>query len=275
MARSGNGSALVGFAVLFAILAAACAPERDPLAGTYSVQGGGAALDIFNALKQEFVKRHPGVNMDFQDIGSTPGMKLVASGSIDLATSSSDPPASIRDAVRLVPLGVSGTAVVVNSQNPLIALTRDQVRDIFSGDITDWATVGGTPSRIFVAVRNPKSAIRTNFEAYVFAGTTPRYARDAFELNDIDQTIDAVSSRAGVISMITINDRSLGDPHLRLITLDGVRATKDTLATGEYPMRRPLYLVYPASGVKPAIQAFLDFVRSPDGQRIIASTSSG
>ena len=257
------------------MLAVACGPEPDPLAGTYAVQGGGAALDVFNALKQEFTRRHPSVTLQFLDIGSTPGMRLVANGSSDLATSSAEPPSDIRDAVRLVSIGVSGTAVVVNARNPLTDLTREQVRGIFSGDITDWRAVGGTPGHIYVAIRNPKSSIRANFESYVFAGTTPRYAKDAFELNDSDQTIAAVSSREGVVSMVTINDRTLADPTLKLLSLDGVRATKETLASGEYPMRRPLYLVYRAAGVKPAIQAFLDFVRSPDGQRIIAAVNSG
>src|SRR5919204_3081515 len=108
--RTLPGRAVAGLALLVAMLAIACGPEPDPLAGTYAVQGGGAALDVFNALRQEFARRHPSVTLQFLDIGSTPGMRLVANGSSDLATSSAEPPSDIRDAVRLVSIGVSGTA---------------------------------------------------------------------------------------------------------------------------------------------------------------------
>src|SRR5919201_1809451 len=125
-AQTSSGRAFVGLVALVAMLAVACGPEPDPLAGTYAVQGGGAALDVFNALKQEFAHRHPSVTLQFLDIGSTPGMRLVANGSSDLATTRAEPPSDIRDAVRLVSIGVSGTAGGVNTREPPPELKREQ-----------------------------------------------------------------------------------------------------------------------------------------------------
>jgi phosphate transport system substrate-binding protein len=153
-------------------------------------------------------------------------------------------------------------------------LSRDQVRAIFSGETTDWAAVGGEPGRIFVAMRNANSAIRLNFEAYFFA-TKPTYAKGMFEVNDINQTISSLTGRSDVISIITINDQSLNESRIKLLSIDGVAPTKQNLQSGVYPVRRPLYLVYNPKTVKPAVLAFLDFTLSPAGQRIIAEKGSG
>ncbi len=253
----------------------ACAQApRDPLAGDYRVAGGGAPLETFQALSAGFSKQHPGAHWTFEDVGSNPGIALVAGGDIDLGTSSAEPSADYRDRVKLVPIGVSGTAVVVSASNPVTALRRDQVRDIFSGKITDWGLVGGNPGGIFLVIRNAGSAIRENFDAYFFDGKAT-YPADAVELSDIDQTLNAVTGRAGVISMITINERTLGDSRIRLVVIDGVPPTKASLANGSYRVRRPLYLVFNPDTVKPAIRAFLDFVQGPQGQQIIAAAGAG
>ena len=82
----------------------------------------------------------------------------------------------------------------------------------------------------------------------------------------------------GVLSQFTPDipgQRTLADQQIRLVALDGVAPTADNLASGKYPVRRPLYLTYLKDGakVKPAIKAFLDFVRTPEGQQIIRDNS--
>jgi len=253
--------------------ASATPRPTDAFAGVYRVEGGGAPLDVFNALSAEFSRRHPGVKFDFQDTGSSAGMTLVASGDTDLATSSADPPAAIRDQIDVVPVGVSGTAVIVAAGNPVTALTRSQVGDIFSGKIRDWIEVGGRRGPILVCVREVASAIRSNFEAFFFTAK-PSYPSNAIELNNIDQMINAVAGDTATIGYLTINQQSLSESRIRMLSIDGVAATRDNLRSGSYPVRRPLYLVANHTRVKPAIAAFLEFVRGPDGQRIIDSTTS-
>jgi len=264
---------LTALAVLV-IAIVACAPERDPYAGVYLVKGGGAPVEVFRALSAEFSARHPGVRFDFEDVGSRSGIALLARGQIDLATSSAEPDAALRESVRLLSVGASGTAVIVGTGNSLTGLTRAQVRDIYSGTITDWAAVGGAPGRIFVMTRHPNSAIRANFDSYFFEAKAT-YGKDVAELNDTEEMLSAVGARRDVIGIVTINGRTLAEPKIKMLAIEGVQASKETVTSGAYPVRRQLYLVYPATGVKPGIQAFLDFVRSPDGQRIIAGVGAG
>ena len=73
--------------------------------------------------------------------------------------------------------------------------------------------------------------------------------------------------------MVTLKQATLDDKRIRLIAIDGVPATLATLNDGTYKIRRPLYLVYPVdrNKLKAATSAFLDFVRSTEGQKILAT----
>jgi phosphate transport system substrate-binding protein len=174
----------------------------------------------------------------------------------------------------LVPVGTSGTAVVVGAANRVTALTRTQVRDIFAGQITNWSEVGGDAGKIVVVIREAGSALRSNFDAFFFGGKGT-YAPDAIELSTGAEIIRAVTSRAGVISMVTISGSLLADTRLRSLAIDGVAPNKDNITAGRYPLVRPLYLVYSEKYVKPAVSAFLSFVRSAEGQRIVELVTTG
>lgn len=249
-------------------------PAPDPLAGDYLVKGGGAALDVFDALSAGFIKQHAKVHFTFEDVGSAAGMKLVANDEVDLATSSAQPAADIAPLVTVIAVGSSATAVVVNAQNKITNLTKSDVRDVFSGQKTDWSQVGGTPGKISLVIREASSALRSNFDAYFFDGK-PAYPRDAIELNSADQIINALHTNPGLVSMLTVTAQVTGDSRLRMLSIDGVGPSKTNILAGTYPVRRPLFLVYNPKTAKPAIKAFADYVKGAEGQKIIEQVSTG
>ncbi len=266
---------------LAALLLASCGganiigarPTPDPLAGTYVTKGGGGALDAVKALTTGFSAIHPTVIWQgFDDVGSGPGVTLAADGTVDLGYISRDLSAAEKGKVEVVPIGASGTGVGVNATNPAKALSKDQVAKIFTGQITDWKDVGGTPGKIRVLLREPESSTRSAFESYFFGSTKPTYSKDAIEVFQIDETLKALGSFKDSIGMMTMNAKAFSTTDVRLLTIDNIAATRDTLANGTYPIRRPLYFTYNPDPVKvkPAIKAFLDFVKGPDGQKILA-----
>lgn len=141
---------------LVALLVASCGganpiakPTDDPLAGTYVLKGGGGALDAVKALTSGFSATHPTVLWQgFDDVGSDAGVSLTVSGNVDLGYISRDLRAAEKGTVETLAIGVSGTGVGVNGTNTIKALTKDQVAKIFTGQITDWKDVGGTPGTI-------------------------------------------------------------------------------------------------------------------------------
>ena len=265
---------------LVALLVANCGganpiakPTDDPLAGTYVLKGGGGALDAVKALTSGFSATHSTVLWQgFDDVGSDAGVLLTVSGNVDLGYISRDLRAAEKGTVETVAIGASGTGVGVNGTSAIKALTKDQVAKIFTGQITDWKDVGGTPGKIRVLLREPESSTRSAFESYFFGSTKPVYSKDAIEVFQIDETLKALGSFKDSIGMMTMNAKAFSTADVRLLTIDNITATRDTLANGTYPIRRPLYFVSQtdAAKVKPTIKAFLDFVKGPEGQKILA-----
>jgi phosphate transport system substrate-binding protein len=264
-------------AALFAVSCGGGGPiapaTSDPLAGQYIVNGGGGALDNVKALTEAFVKLHPTITWQgLGDIGSSAGVNLAISGETDLGYISRDLTDAEKGKVEAVAIGASGTAVAVSSANPVKSLTKDQVAKIFTGAITDWKDVGGTPGKIRVLIRESTAATRSAFEAYFFDGKKPTYAPGAIEVSTIEETSKAINSFKESIGMVTMNATTFGNTQIAFVTVDGVAASRDNLNSGRYQVRRPLYLVYnPATAnAKPAIKAFLDFVKGSEGQKILA-----
>jgi len=268
---------------VLAVLAASCGgatpviqpkPTDDPIAGTYVIKGGGGAIDSVRALTQAFSKIHPTVIWQgFDDVGSPAGVKLAIDGSVDIGYISRDLTAAEKGTVESIPIGASGTGVGVNSANGIKALTKDQVAKIFTGAITDWKDVGGSAGTIRVLLREPESSTRSAFEAYFFGSTKPVYAKTAIEVFQIDETLKAIGSFKDSIGMMTMNAQSFAASDMKLLAIDGISATRETLSNGTYLIRRPLYFVYNTdpTKLKPAIKAFIDWVKGADGQKIIAN----
>src|SRR5438309_6516040 len=245
----------------------------DALAGQYIVNGGGGALENVKALTDAFGKLHPNITWQgLADIGSDAGVNVVVSGETDLGYISRDLKDPEKGKVEALAIGASGTAVAVAASNPVKALTKDQVAKIFTGAITDWKDVGGTPGKIRVLIRESGAATRSAFEAYFFDGKKPIYAPAAIEVTTIDETVKAINSFKESIGMVTMTAMTFGNNSIAFATVDNVAATRENLNTGKYQVRRPLYFVYNTdpTKLKPAIKAFLDFVKGPEGQKILA-----
>jgi phosphate transport system substrate-binding protein len=263
------------------LVAASCGgsviPPRatdDPIAGTYVIKGGGGAIDSVRALTTAFSKIHPSVVWQgFDDVGSDAGVKLSIDNTIDIGYISRDLRATEKGTVETISIGASGTGVGVNATNTVKALTKDQVAKIFSGAITDWKDVGGAPGKIRVLLREPESSTRSAFESYFFGSAKPVYPKDAIEVFQIDETLKAIASFKDSIGMMTMNAQAFSATDMKLLTIDNFAATRDNLANGTYPIRRPLFFVYntDATKLKPAIKSFIDWVKGPDGQKVIAS----
>jgi len=265
---------------LVALLVASCGGANpiakatdDPLAGTFVTKGGGGALDAVKALTSGFTAVHPTVLWQgFDDVGSDAGVSLTVSSTVDLGFISRDLRAPEKGTVEVVPIGASGTGVGINASSLVKALTKDQVAKIFTGQITDWKDVGGGPGTIRVLLREPESSTRSAFESYFFGTTKPVYSKNAVEVFQIDETLKALGSFKDSIGMMTMNAKAFSTADVRMLTIDNIAATRETLANGTYPIRRPLFFVYntePAK-VKPTIKAFIDFVKGPEGQKILA-----
>lgn len=266
----------VYFAALLTTLLVACGGLASPSgstapAGTYHAVGTGAGLESLTALAARFQSRNPGVQFKLEDVGADTSVALVASGDADFGFLSRDLKPEEKTRVTAVPYAGTGTGLAVNTLNVIGALNTDQVRRIYAGEITDWSQVGGQPGEIRPLIRETGSSTRASFEAYFFGGK-PTYGKNVIEVVESGPTYQAVRDFKGAIAMITIQKSTAEDPTLRLISLDGIAATTRNVNSGAYPVRRPIILtLHPdPSRMKPAVAAFFDFIKTPEGQEILA-----
>ena len=259
------------------LLAAACAPtsaaSKEPFAGTYFGSGSGAGLEQVQALAKRFSALHSGVEFKLDDAGSETGLALVSQNKIDFGYVSRDPSPAESGSVALTRLTGAGTAVAVNAANPVTGLTKEQVRDIFAGKITDWGAVGGQAGhQIRVIVREPESATRSSFDTYFFAGAAQTYP-NAINVVESKEAYAQIRELKDSIAMVTLQTSTQNDVTMRLLALNGVAATTANLASGAYPIRRPVYFFTAAdpTKVKPAVKAFVDFLKSAEGLEILSA----
>jgi phosphate transport system substrate-binding protein len=240
-------------------------------AGTYRAAGTGAGLESLTALAARFQAKHPGVLFKLEDVGADTSIALVASGDADFGFLSRDLKPEERARLQSVPYAGTGTGLAVNHLNAIGALTAEQVRKIYLGEITDWSQVGGQPGDIRPLVRESTSSTRASFETYFFGGK-PTYGKNVIEVVESGPTYQAVRDFKGAIAMITIQKTTTEDPNMRLVALDGIAATTRNVNSGAYPVRRPIILtLHPdPTRLKPAVAAFFDFIKTPEGQEILA-----
>lgn len=251
--------------------APAAETKADPLAGRYRVSGGGGTIPVITALTKRFTELHPGAFWDIENIGSDAAVATVAEASADLGGVSREMTADEKKKVATLQIGLTGTAVAVNAANSVPSLTKDQIKGIFGGQIRDWKEVGGPDGPITAFVREPSAATRQVFDEYIFDGKAA-YRSDFTPVDSNAQTLDALGSFKGAVSMVTLTPKTQAEAKIRLVPIGGVAATSANLNNGTYPMRRPLYMTYsndPAKR-KPAIDALIEFAKSAEGQKILA-----
>ncbi|TMC76098.1 MAG: phosphate ABC transporter substrate-binding protein [Chloroflexi bacterium] len=276
--RRSTATSVLG-ALVAACLVAACgvaappSPTPDPISGQYTASGGGGALPAVQALTARFKELHPAIDWVVTETGSNSAIKLVLSNTIDLGFVSRSLTESESRQVTPVPIGFSGTALVAHAGNPATNVTKDDLRRIYSGEVMNWSELGGIDQAVRPYIREPNAATRQTFETFLFGATPPSYGKNVTQMVEVDALLTAVGSFRGAIGIASTGSRTASDKRVKILSVDGVPPTLESIANGSYKIVRPLFLIYGGdlAALKPALRAFLEFVKGPEGQRIAAA----
>jgi phosphate transport system substrate-binding protein len=165
-------------------------------------------------------------------------------------------------------LGLDGIAVIVNSSNPVRALSKEQIRGIFAGETTDWSQAGGQSGQIQVYARDSKSGTWDTFKSLVL-GDTP-LAGTAQRIEDSRQLSDRVANDPNAIGFVGL--AFVRSAKAIAVSEAGARPvfpTALTIATEDYPLSRRLFLYTPARPSNSVTREFITFALSHAGQELV------
>jgi phosphate transport system substrate-binding protein len=268
--------ALVAFAVL---LPMACSSSTGAPDTTLRISGSTTvnpvAADAAVVLRE---RTGQPITVDTQG-GSAGGLAQLCSGEIDIAMSSKPVADSDREQFPdcdYQPVRIGEDAVVILVLREVYdagvrSLTREQVQAVFEARITNWRELGGPDLGIFIYDKEPGRGTREVLDKFLYGpdGTAPPPPdSDRFAVvGGNEETRAKLLSNAGSVGPLSTSFVT-DYPPLAVLALEGIAATPETVASGQYPMSRPLYLVTDGPAMSQA-REFIDYVLSPQGQQLL------
>ena len=177
--------------------------------------------------------------------------------------------------VQMEPLATDALVFMVNEDNPVDSLTTEQLRGIYSGEITNWSEVGGADLDIVPFQRNAESGSQVLMEKLVMDGTEMTEPPEGYMIASMVGLMDAVkeydnsSNAIGYSVYYYAHDMQMAGG-LKLLKIDGVAPEAATIRSGEYPFLNPYYVAMNAAEPEGSMTRVLyDWLLGPDGQKLV------
>jgi phosphate transport system substrate-binding protein len=223
-------------------------------------------------LAEQFKAQHPGTTFDIAAEGSTTGIAAIIDGTAEIGmssrrakTSEVAAAASKGKSMKATIVAFDGIAVIVNSANPIKALTKKQVEQIFTGDVSDWSAVGGKGGKISIYTRNTSSGTYSEFKELAmkkrdYAGGSQKMAGNEQIAAEVGKNPNGV----GYVGMAYTKASGV-----KALPIDGAVPAVKSVQAHSYPYWRPTF--YYTNGEPSGLaKQFVDFTVGPGGQRIVA-----
>ena len=258
---------LAWIGLLLIALSCGCSSE-GPSQARLHLTGSSTLAPMITEIANRFEQQHPGARIDVQSGGSTQGIRDAQQGLVDLGMSSRSLKPDEEENLQVVTVAYDGVAFVVHRDNPVSSLNRDQLRDIFSGNITRWSEVGGGSGPIVVANRAEGRSELTLVSDYL--DLAPNEFRATIIDGETQQSIKSVVTNEQVIGYTSMGAAQFaaeqGSP-IKLLPLEGVAASPASIQAESYPLARPLILLQSDTASELA-EAFVKFVLSESNQDV-------
>src|SRR5881275_3289374 len=223
-------------------------------------------------LAEQFKAQHPGTTFDIAAEGSTTGIAAIIDGTAQIGMSSrraksSEVGQAAAKGINMKPTVVAydGIAVIVNAGNPVKSLTKKQVEQIFTGDVTDWSAVGGSGGKISVYTRNTSSGTYSEFKE--LAMKKRDYSPDSQKMAGNEQIASEVSKNPNGVGYVGLAYTKASG--IKVVAIDGAMPSKESVLGKAYPYARPTFY-YTNGEPSGLVKQFVDFTISDAGQKIVA-----
>ena len=223
-------------------------------------------------LAESFKAQHPGTTFDIAAEGSTTGIAAIIDGTAEIGMSSrraksSEVGAATAKGRNMKPVIVAydGIAVIVNAANPIKSLTKKQVEQIFTGELTDWSAVGGSGGKISVYTRNTSSGTYSEFKE--LAMKKRDYAKSSQKMAGNEQIAAEVGKNPSGVGYVGMAYTKASG--VKVVSIDGATPSVKSVQDHSYPYWRPTF--YYTNGEPGGLaKQFVDFTLSSGGQNIVS-----
>lgn len=246
----------------------ACSEPSDRV--SIVITGSSTVAPVVADAAKQFEQDNPDYRIDVQTGGSSRGITDAAEGRADLGMASRTLDES-ESSLTALTVAIDGVGLIVHRDNPLSDLGRDQAIDVYTGEIDNWKQLGGADAPIVVV---SKAEGRATLEVFLgYLGIDSADVASDVIVGENQQAIKTVAGNPDAIGYVSIgaaaSEAEAGTP-IRLVSSDGIAATTGEVATGRFPITRPLNIILngpPSAEVTP----FLDYLRSPEIEDVVRS----
>jgi len=276
------------FPLFFFIMLSACNQSPNSSAETPVSQvniqnkGSDTIVNLALAWAEAYQKIHPEIRLSVTGGGSGTGIAALINGTVDIANASRKIKQEEVDAAKKngtdpveFVIARDAIAVIVNPENPINQLSLQQISDIYSGQINNWNELGGEDRPIVRLSRETNSGTHV----YFLENVLRLGQKDNKTLFSTDTLL--LPSSEGITAEIRQNPNAIGYDGLGYVTNETkvvavsktdngpfIIPSAETVNSGEYPIARDLYM-YTAGPPKGVIEAYLNWIMSPDAQKIV------
>lgn len=234
-------------------------------ANSVTVSGSTSVGPLIEKEGEAFKTSNADISIQVNQLGSSAGIKDTINGTVEIGMSSRDlKPEEKNEGLKEVEIAYDGIGIIVNKSNTIKSLTINQIKDIYTGKITNWKDVGGKDTPIVVVSREDGSGTRDAFQeivGYKSEELTPE-AQIGDGSGNIKSTVATNENAIGYISFEYIDDS------INSLQVDSVAPTAESVKDKTYKIARPFLLVYKEDKLGESGKKFIDFILSEEGQKV-------
>ena len=244
-------------------------PAETALSGSVSTNGSTSMEKVIGALSEQFMADNSGVTVTYDPTGSGAGITGATDKTLDIGLSSRALKDDEKSAVDGTIVALDGIAIIVNKDSKVADLTVEQLKKMFTGEISNWKDVGGDDGDIVLVGREAGSGTRDGFESIVDVKDSCKYAQELTATGAVISAVEANPLAIGYASLSAVGDT------VAMVTVEGVECSEDTVKDGSYKIQRPfVFVTNKSAALSEQAQAFVDFATSKDAADLIRTAGA-
>lgn len=241
--------------------------QHQVVSGNINAGGSTSVEKAANTVLEEFVALNPDVTFEYDATGSSTGIKNVKDGTYKLGFSSRELKDDEKEGIESKTIALDGIVLSINPSNEVKNLTLEQIKGIYTGEITNWSEVGGKDANIVVVSRENGSGTRTAFEEIVGIGDL--LTQKAIIKSGNGEVVSYVAGEENAIGYISFVTLEENKDKVNGLNVDNIEPTVENVQNSSYKLSRPFIMLYDESKLNEAEKAFIEFLFTDEGQDLL------